>query len=131
MPRKNNATAAFFIIGLSLLGSLVPSTVGRNRLDHKAIAPISIARAQALVLDVIAVLPGTPRGIELCECRCILPELVWRLQRLPCNDIAATVQLQANDLKHEAAPSSPPAMTLPTSGFWRAAANSYRLLRFT
>jgi len=69
---------------------LILSTDGRTtytldlkKLDHKAIAPISITRAPAFVLDVIAVLAAAPRGIELCECRCILPELVWRLQRLP------------------------------------------------
>jgi hypothetical protein len=89
----------------------VPSIVGRNRLDHKAITPISFARAPALVLFVIAVLSGTPRGIELCECRCIFPEFVWRLQWLPCDDIAGVVQLQANYLKHEAVLSLPPEMT--------------------
>ena len=94
-----------------LLESLVPSIVGRNRLDHKAITPISFARAPALVLIVIAVLSGTPRGIELCECRCIFPEFVWRLQWLPCDDIAGVVQLQANYLKHEAVLSLPPEMT--------------------
>jgi hypothetical protein len=89
----------------------VPSIVGRDRLDHKAITPISVARAPALVLVVIAVLSGTPRGIELCECRCIFPEFVWRLQWLPCDDIAVVVQLQANYLKHEAVLSLAPEMT--------------------
>src|SRR4029077_2717606 len=51
-----------------------------------------------------AVLSATPRGIELSERRRILPELVWRLQWLPGDHIAAVVQLQANDLKHETGP---------------------------
>src|SRR6202035_737530 len=56
-----------------------------------------------------------PRGVELCECRCIFPELVERLQWLPCDDGAAVVQLQANDLKHEAVPSLPPSLKGPGS----------------
>src|ERR1700681_974738 len=115
MPRKNNATAAFFIIGLSFLGSVGAFVVGPNRPRHKAIAPVGVGRAPALVLVVIAVLSAAPRGVELCQCRCIFPDLVERLQWLPCDDVAAVVQLQANDLKHEAVPSLPPSLKGPGS----------------
>jgi hypothetical protein len=53
------------------------------------------------VLIIKVVLAGTPRGIELCERHCILPEFVWRLQRLPSDDIAFVVELQPNNLKHK------------------------------
>jgi hypothetical protein len=53
------------------------------------------------VLIVIVVFAGTTRGIELCERHGIVPEFVWRLQRVPCHDMAVVLQLKPYDLKQE------------------------------